>query len=119
VRALCDFGYTRCICLTLDAISVVAAVALICLAIAPAQAACGTNAITLHSAYWCGICKQVRTFFAQYHIRYNLIEVTNNTRVQEYMLSHFGIISVPWTVIGGAVVKGHDPERMKKLLCIS
>jgi hypothetical protein len=45
----------------------VAAVALICLATAPAQAACGTKAITLYSAYWCGICKQVRTFFAQYH----------------------------------------------------
>jgi hypothetical protein len=48
----------------LHAISVVAAVALICLATAPAQAACGTKAITLYSAYWCGICKQVRTFFA-------------------------------------------------------
>jgi hypothetical protein len=45
----------------LHAISMVAAVALICLATAPAQAACGTKAITLYSAYSCGICKQVRT----------------------------------------------------------
>jgi glutaredoxin len=103
----------------LHAIAAVAAVALIYLAPAPAQAACGSKAITLYNAYWCGICKQVRTFFAQYHIRYKLIEATNNTRVQSYMLSHFGIISVPWTVIGGAVVKGYDPERMKQLLYLS
>jgi glutaredoxin len=98
------------------------AVAALCLAFTqaastPAQAVCAKN-VVLYNAYWCPFCKKVRALLGQYHIRYQLIEVTAEPG-QSMALKRFGDTSVPRTVIGGAVVSGYDPDRIKQLLCLN
>jgi len=87
------------------------------IASAPAQAAC-SKSVVLYSAYWCPYCKQVRSLLGHYHVRYQLVESTTASG-QSLMLSKFGDTSVPRTVIGGAVVLGYEPERIKQLLCLT
>jgi len=87
------------------------------IASAPAHAACSKN-VVLYSAYWCPYCKQVRALLGHYHVRYQLVESTTASG-QSLMLSKFGDTSVPRTVIGGAVVLGYEPERIKQLLCLT
>jgi glutaredoxin len=86
-------------------------------AAAPAQAACAKS-VVLYNAYWCPFCKKVRALLGSYHIRYQLIEVTAEPG-QSMALKRFGDTSVPRTVIGGAVVTGYDPDRIKQLLCLN
>jgi glutaredoxin len=83
----------------------------------PAQAACAKN-VVLYSAYWCPYCKQVRSLLGRYQIPYKLVEVTTSSG-QSLMLRKFGDTGVPRTVIGGAVVVGNDPARIKQLLCLN
>lgn len=96
-------------------------VAVSCLAFAhvastPAQAACAKN-VVLYSAYWCPYCRQVRSLLGRYHIPYKLVEVTTPSG-QSLMLRKFGDTGVPRTVIGGTLVLGYEPARIKQLLCL-
>ena len=83
----------------------------------PAHAVCAKS-VVLYNAYWCPYCKKVRALLGSYHIRYQLIEVTAEPG-QSMALKRFGDTSVPRTVIGGAVVTGYDPDRIKQLLCLN
>ena len=83
----------------------------------PAQAVCAKS-VVLYNAYWCPYCRQVRALLGQYHIRYQLIEVTT-PQGQAQSVKRFGDISVPRTVIGGTVVMGYEPDRIKQLLCLN
>jgi glutaredoxin len=85
--------------------------------VTPAEAACGKS-VVLYNAYWCPYCRQVRSLLGRYHIRYLLVEATT-PRGQSLMLGRFGDTSVPRTIIGGVVVVGYDPERIKQLLCLN
>ena len=83
----------------------------------PAQAVCAKS-VVLYNAYWCPYCRQVRALLGQYHIRYQLIEVTT-PQGESQSVRQFGDTSVPRTVIGGTVVVGYEPERIKQLLCLN
>lgn len=83
----------------------------------PAQAVCAKS-VVLYNAYWCPYCKQVRNLLGRYHIGYRLIEVTTPSG-EAASLRAFGDTSVPRTVIGGSVVVGYDPARIKRLLCLN
>ena len=83
----------------------------------PAQAVCA-KPVVLYNAYWCPYCRQVRALLGQYHIRYQLIEVTT-PQGESQSVRRFGDTSVPRTVIGGTVVVGYEPERIKQLLCLN
>src|SRR5262245_1397178 len=99
----------------LTPIAVLAAAYLLAVS-APAEAACAKS-VTLYNANWCPYCKQVRALLGRYHIPYSLIEVTTPGG-EAAALKKFGDTSVPRTVIGGAVVTGYDPARIKQLLCL-
>ena len=43
----------------------------------------------------------VRTLFARYHVRYKIVEASDNPSVLAYMTKKFGDTSVPWTVVDG------------------
>ncbi len=96
-------------------------VAVLCLAwmhvaSTPAEAACAKT-VVLYSAYWCPYCRQVRSLLGRYHIPYKLVEVTSPSG-QSLMLRKFGDTGVPRTVIGGTLVLGYEPARIKQLLCL-
>lgn len=97
----------------------VAALSLACMQVAstPVQAACAKS-VVLYNAYWCPYCKQVRALLGRYNIRYQLVEVTT-PQGQSLSVKKFGDTSVPRTVIGGTVVMGYEPERIKQLLCLN
>jgi Glutaredoxin len=78
------------------AIAVVVAIALFHLAPTPVEAACGSKGVTLYQYYWCPFCAQVRTLFARYHVRYKIVEASDNPSVLAYMTKKFGDTSVPW-----------------------
>ena len=82
----------------------------------PAEAACAKT-VVLYSAYWCPYCRQVRSLLGRYHIPYKLVEVTSPSG-QSLMLRKFGDTGVPRTVIGGTLVLGYEPARIKQLLCL-
>ena len=90
-----------------------AAVALLSLLPAPAQAGC-SKSVTLYNAWWCPYCRQVRAILARNHIAYTIQDATT-APVQDVMLRKFGDTAVPRTVIGGVVVDGVDEARIKQL----
>jgi glutaredoxin len=96
----------------------VVAVALLYLAPAPTEAACGSKGVTLYQTYWCPFCRQVRTLFARYHVRYKIVEISNDPTAQAYMTKRFGDTFVPRTVVDGVVIAGYDEPRFKQLLCL-
>jgi glutaredoxin len=82
----------------------------------PAEAICAKS-VVLYNAYWCPYCRQVRALLGRYHVRYSLVEVTTSSG-EAAALRRFGDTSVPRTIIGGTVVSGYDPDRIKQLLCL-
>jgi glutaredoxin len=94
-------------------IAAAAAIALFCLATAPAQAGCSKR-VYLYSTSWCPYCRQVRAILARNHIRYTLLDATT-PRVQADMIRRFGDTAVPRMLIGGALVEGVDEARIKQL----
>jgi glutaredoxin len=92
--------------------------ALLCLTPTPIEAACGSKGVVLYQTYWCPYCRQVRTLFARYHVRYTIIEISNNPAAIAYMNKRFGDNAVPWTVIDGVAVPGYDEPRLRRLLCL-
>ena len=97
------------------AIAVVVAIALFHLAPTPVEAACGSKGVTLYQYYWCPYCAKVRTLFERYHVRYKIVEASDNPSM---LAKKFGDTSVPWTVVDGVVVAGYDEPRLKQLLCL-
>ena len=63
-------------------------------------------------------CRQVRALFVRYHVRYKIVEISNNPPAIAYMNKRFGDTSVPRTVINGVVVAGYDEQRLRQLLCL-
>ncbi len=94
-------------------IAAAAAVALVCLAAAPAEAGCSKR-VFLYSASWCPYCRQVRAILARNDIRYTLLDATT-ARVQADMIRRFGDTAVPRILIGGNLVEGVDEARIKQL----
>ena len=94
------------------------AAALLYLAPAPAEAACGKKGVTLYQTYWCPYCRQVRQLFARHGVRYKIVETADSASAQAIMMKKFGTLSVPWTVIDGVAVPGYDEPRLKQLLCL-
>ena len=70
--------------------------------------------VYVYSASWCQTCRQLRTFLEHNNIRYTLLDATT-PRVQANMISRFGNLSVPRTLIGRSVVSGLDPTAIKQL----
>jgi glutaredoxin len=95
----------------------VIAAALLCLSQTPTEAACGKG-VVLYQTYWRPFCRQVRALFARYHVRYKIVEISNNPPAIAYMDKRFGDPSVPRTVINGVVVAGYDEQRLRQLLCL-
>jgi len=96
----------------------VVAAALLYLAPAPTEAACGSNGVTLYQTYWCPYCRQVRVLFARYRVRYKIVETSSNSSARAFMTKRFGNTSVPWTVVDGVAVAGYNEPRLKQLLCL-
>jgi glutaredoxin len=92
---------------------IVAVVAVICLAAAPAEAGCSKR-VYLYSASWCPYCRQVRAILARNNIHYTLLDATT-ARVQADMIRRFGDTVVPRMLIGGVLVEGVDEARIKQL----
>ena len=97
------------------AIALVVAIALFHLAPTPVEAACGSEGVTLYQYYWCPYCAKVRTLFARYHVRYKIVEASDNPSI---LVKKFGDTSVPRTMVDGVAVAGYDEPRLKQLLCL-
>lgn len=71
--------------------------------------------VVLYATDWCGYCKKTREFFKQHNIAYVEydIEKSQEGKAQYDKLRGSGI---PLVVIRGEVLRGYDPNTMKKLL---
>src|SRR5512138_2567256 len=85
-------------------IAALAALALLSLAAAPAEAGCSKSVI-MYNASWCPYCAQVRAILARNHIRYAVLDATS-PQIQAIMLKRFGDTAVPRTLVGGVLVEG-------------
>ena len=101
----------------------VIAVAMTSLIANDAQAIC-KKSVTVYSAYWCGNCAAVRALLSRYHVPFKKIEtgpVVNyctDKPILASMYRRWGDCNVPKTVIGGVLVRGYDPARIKQLRCL-
>ena len=107
----------KCFAVTWCSTAVLAA-ALLCLAATPIEAACGSKGVVLYQTSWCPYCKQVRVLFARHHVRYKIVEISNNPAALAYMKKRFGNTAVPQTIIDGVAVAGYNERRLRQLLCL-
>ena len=71
--------------------------------------------IVLYATDWCGYCKKTREFFQQHNIAFVEYDIEKSTegKAQYDQLRGSGI---PLIVIRGEVLRGYDPNALKKLL---
>lgn len=91
-------------------------------------AACGTD-VLVFDAYWCGHCKNTKSFLSMNNIRYRTIEITQNQHHWNNVLStNFGVAGVPVVVIDGRwngmylvsshrIIRGHSESALREALC--
>lgn len=73
--------------------------------------------IVLYATDWCGYCKKTREFFKQHNIAYVEydIEKSEEGRQQYDQLRGSG---VPLIMVRGQLLRGYDPNALKKVLQI-
>ena len=97
----------------------VLAATLLWLTATPIEAACGRKGVVLYQTSWCPYCRHVRNLFAQHHVRYKIVEISNNPTALAYMKKRFGNTAVPQTIIDGMAVAGYNEPRLRQLLCLN
>ena len=73
--------------------------------------------VVLYATDWCGYCKKTREFFSQHNIAYVEYDIEKSAegKAQYDRLRGSGI---PLIVIRGDVMRGYDPNALKKALGI-
>jgi glutaredoxin len=77
----------------------------------------GQPAVTLYSARWCGWCRKTKVLLAELGVQYVERDIDREpaARSELLRLTH-GSLGVPVLDIGGALVRGYSPDRIKSLL---
>lgn len=73
--------------------------------------------VVLYATEWCGYCKKTRDFFKEHHIAYVEYDIEKSAegRAQYDQLHGSGI---PLIMIRGKVLRGYDPNALKRELQI-
>lgn len=80
----------------------------------------GPPRVTLYSASWCGWCRKTRTLLAELGVQYVERDVDKDPRARSELLRLTGgSFGVPVLNIGGTVVRGYSPDRIKTLVASS
>jgi len=80
-------------------------------------AASGQPSVTLYSTSWCGWCRKTRALLAELGVQYVELDVDRDPRARSELLRLTGgSFGVPVLDIGGTVVRGYSPDRIKALL---
>lgn len=81
----------------------------------PDFSAAHPEGVVLYATDWCGYCRKAREFFTQHNIAYVEYDIEKSAegKAQYDQLRGSGI---PLVVIHGEVLRGYDPNSMKKLL---
>lgn len=71
--------------------------------------------VVMYSTEWCGVCKQAKAFFAQNGVPYVDRDIEKDAAARRDFEAKGGT-GVPLIDVGGEVVKGFSPDRIRKLL---
>ena len=72
--------------------------------------------ITIYSTPTCVYCNTLKEYLAKNNIKYQEIDVSNNEKELEKMVSISGQMGVPVIDIDGDIVIGFDKEKIDELL---
>lgn len=72
--------------------------------------------ITIYSTPTCVYCHNLKEYFSQKNINYKEIDVSQDEKALEEMVSISGQMGVPVVDIDGNVVIGFDKQRIDELL---
>lgn len=73
--------------------------------------------VTFYSASWCGWCRKTRALLTELGVAYSERDIDKDPNARSEMLRLTGgALGVPVLDIGGTVVRGYSPDRIKALL---
>jgi glutaredoxin len=83
------------------------------------RAAAATRAapeVVVYTTTWCGWCRRTLAWLDERGVAYVNKDIESDDRHREELLRKTGRISIPVVEIGGELVRGYDPSRMRELL---
>ncbi|MEK6820978.1 MAG: glutaredoxin domain-containing protein [archaeon] len=75
--------------------------------------------VTIYSTPTCAYCRMEKDFLKEHNIKYEEINVAEDTQAAQQMIMKSGQSGVPVTEINGHFIIGFDKPALKKLLNIA
>ncbi|MDD5433442.1 MAG: glutaredoxin domain-containing protein [Candidatus Pacebacteria bacterium] len=72
--------------------------------------------VKVYSTEFCPYCVALKEFLHENNIEFQEIDVTENQKAQEEMISRSGQMGVPVVEIDGEMIIGFDREKISQLL---
>jgi glutaredoxin-like YruB-family protein len=73
-------------------------------------------AVVVYTTSWCGWCRKTLAWLDEQGVAYVNKDIEADDRHREELMRKTGRTSIPVVEIGGELVKGYDPARMRALL---
>ena len=74
--------------------------------------------VKVYSTSTCPWCTKTKEFLKENHIKFEEVNVGEDEKARNEMFDKSGQFGVPVIDIGGEIIVGYDPSRMKKILKI-
>lgn len=76
------------------------------------------NSVKIYTTPVCVYCKMAKAFFAENNIKYEEVNVAENTKAREEMMAKSRQIGVPVVDVNGKIIIGFDKPRLIEALGI-
>ena len=76
------------------------------------------NSVKIYTTPVCVYCKMAKAFFTENNVRYEEVNVAENTKAREEMISKSRQIGVPVIDVNGKIIIGFDKPRLIEALGI-
>ncbi len=74
--------------------------------------------VIIYSAPWCVWCNKTKEFLKQHKIEYKDVNIEEDKRAAEEMITKSGQMSIPVIEVDGKIIVGFDKEALRKALDI-
>jgi len=72
--------------------------------------------IVIYTTTWCGFCRKMVEELDTRGLSYTNRDIEHDPGARDELVRLVGSTAVPVTVIGGKVIRGYDPDRLRKLV---
>lgn len=75
-----------------------------------------TPSVIVYSTTWCGFCKMAKHYFDSIGVKYNEIDIEQDTKAAQQIVEETGQMGVPVIRVGSEVIVGFDRPRIDAAL---